>query len=137
MQISLAAGLACWSGTDKSILYESQAELGQQDLALHRESYAVFWAQGTEAAAAILGGLIATYVSLRAALLVTAVPYVVCLVLCAMMLEPNAKSLTKEQGLGLSRAGTGRGSGLGRWNNGAVWAGAGAGVGLTGRRRRT
>uniref|UniRef100_A0A7S1ISZ9 Major facilitator superfamily (MFS) profile domain-containing protein n=1 Tax=Eutreptiella gymnastica TaxID=73025 RepID=A0A7S1ISZ9_9EUGL len=88
-ELFLAGGYACWSGTANSILYETQAELGQRDQALNRESYAIFVSQGTEALAAIAGGLVASYVSLQAAVLVTVLPYALCFVLCVLLMEPQ------------------------------------------------
>lgn len=88
-QVFLAIGDSFFSGTDKAILYESIQELGEADEALRGESRAVYYSQLTESVASVFGGYIATWFSLRAAIQVTALPYIAGSILTLFLLDTH------------------------------------------------
>eukprot|EP00741_Cyanophora_paradoxa_P017302 tig00020961_g16712.t1 len=90
----LAVGYALWSGTDVSILYESLKGLGSdgEGQALGKESRTLFFAQATEATAAVIGGYIGTR-NLRAAMWATAAPFLLVFAIVAVyVVEPAGEA---------------------------------------------
>lgn len=85
-----------WTRRDHS---QSIQELGELDEALKGESHAVYYSQVTESVASVFGGYIASYVSLRAAIQVTALPYVVGCVLTLLLLETMPPRQHSSEGL--------------------------------------
>jgi len=78
-----------FSGTDAAVLYESLEKCGNKGRALHGESQAVFIAQATETMASILGGYVASHVSLRSAMWLTCLPYTLALAIGLTLLETS------------------------------------------------
>ncbi len=84
----LAVGLSLWSGTDVAMQYETIHELGRPGEALASESRNLSVRQATEAAVAVAGGYLAVWLSLRATVWLTVVPYVASAVLVLLLVEP-------------------------------------------------
>lgn len=88
MEVVLALSLALWSGTDAAMLYETVQELELGPQALGRESRNLFLRQTTESVASILGGYLAVWVSLRATVWATVLPYAAICLLVLWLVEP-------------------------------------------------
>ncbi len=92
VEVVLGLSISAWSGTDAALLYETIAELGLDEQALHHESRNLFLSQATESLASVLGGYLAVWISLRATVWATAAPYAASLLLVGMLTEPTRRS---------------------------------------------
>jgi len=99
-EVVLGLAIAFWSGTDAAMLYETIQELGLGDQALSRESRNLFLKQTTESVASIFGGYLAVWVSLRATVWATAVPYLAAFVLVWFLTEPAREQSEEHPSLG-------------------------------------
>lgn len=88
-QVLLGMSDSLFSGTDAAVLYESLEKCGRKGRALHGESQAVFIAQATETMASILGGYVASHVSLRSAMWLTCLPYALALGIGSTLVETS------------------------------------------------